>query len=194
MKVVCMLRSYNNRKRECGTVSLKNYSREDLAGMAMVEIANIILEDANKAIDFREIYSKLAEFKGYTEEQKHDFFAQFYTDLNIDGRFMTLGSDKWGLKRWYPVEQIDEQVVANPKKKKKSKKKQTKKDEEPEEPEEPEVINEDVTKATDDPNVGFDDYGEEALGEDEELDDEEFVNEDAENDKDDKDEEEETTK
>src|SRR5699024_1060437 len=101
-------------KRECGSVSLKNYTHEELTDMAMVELANVILEDANKALDFREVFNKLAELKRYTEEQKHDLLAQFYTELNIDGRFLTLGSDKWGLKRWYPVDQIDEQVVAEP--------------------------------------------------------------------------------
>lgn len=164
-------------------MSLNDYSREDLAGMAMVELANVMLEDANKAIDFREIYSKIAEIKAYTEKQKSDLFAQFYTDLNIDGRFMTLGSDKWGLKRWYPVEQIDEQIVADPKKKKKSKKKQTKKEKEEEE-ESLDTTDQDVTKPTDDPDAGFDDVGEEtleeSLGEDE-PNGEESINEDDEN-------------
>src|SRR5699024_8147805 len=41
----------------------------------------------------------------------------------FDGRFLALGSNVWGLKRWYPVDQIDEEISMTPKKKKKSSKK-----------------------------------------------------------------------
>lgn len=92
----------------------------------MIELAHLILLDEKKAINFREIFDKIAEMKEFTNEQKEEFIAQFYTDLNIDGRFMTLGSNMWGLKRWYPVEQMDEEVNLAPKKKKKKAKKKKK--------------------------------------------------------------------
>lgn len=177
-------------------MSLENYSREGLTSMAMVELASVILEDANKELDFREIFDKLTEIKGYKEEQKQDFLARFYTDLNIDGRFMTLGSNKWGLKRWYPVEQIDEQIAAEPKKKKKSNKKKKKKEESEEEVEEkveeeaekePDVIDKDIEKGIDDNKEGLEDHDEED-SDDEELDDEEFVEEDDEQEEDDEEE------
>lgn len=145
-------------------MSLKNYTHEELTDMAMVELANVILEDANKALDFREVFNKLAELKRYTEEQKHDLLAQFYTELNIDGRFLTLGSDKWGLKRWYPVDQIDEQVVAEPKKKKKSNKKKSKKEKDKEQAEEKEldVTEENVDKITKDSEAILEDDDQES--------------------------------
>src|SRR5699024_1900670 len=42
--------------------------------------------------------------------------AQFYTDLNIDGRFTALGSNNWGLKRWYPKSQTSEKNITEEKK------------------------------------------------------------------------------
>src|SRR5690606_15571821 len=89
--------------------------------MAMVEIGMHILEDTNKPMDFRELFNRIAELKGISEADKDEHLSQFYTDLNIDGRFMTKGSNLWGLKKWYPVEEIDEDISLTPKKKKKKK-------------------------------------------------------------------------
>nr|WP_281380452.1 DNA-directed RNA polymerase subunit delta [Gracilibacillus halotolerans] len=87
----------------------------------MVEIGMHILEDTNKSMDFRELFNKIAELKGISETDKDEYLSQFYTDLNIDGRFMTKGSNLWGLKKWYPVEELDEDISLAPKKKKKKK-------------------------------------------------------------------------
>lgn len=89
----------------------------------MIDLARIILQEEKKALHFKEIYDRIAEIKGYAEKDKEENISQFYTDLNVHGRFMTLGSNMWGLKRWYPAEQIDEDITNETKKKKKSKKK-----------------------------------------------------------------------
>jgi DNA-directed RNA polymerase subunit delta len=104
-------------------VSLDNLSREEIERMSMLELAKEILLVETKAMDFRDIFNKIAELKGYSEQQKSDLLAQFYTDLNVDGRFITLGANMWGLKRWYPFEQMDEDIHNEPKKKKKKSKK-----------------------------------------------------------------------
>ncbi|WP_047980904.1 DNA-directed RNA polymerase subunit delta [Ornithinibacillus contaminans] len=104
-------------------MSLDNLSREEIKSMSMLDLAQEILLVEKKAINFKDIFDKIAELKGYSEDQKDEFLAQFYTDLNLDGRFITLGANMWGMKRWYPVEQMDEDIHNEPKKKKKSKKK-----------------------------------------------------------------------
>src|SRR5690625_720574 len=98
--------------------------------MAMVEIGMHILEDTNKPMDFRELFNRIAELKGISEADKDEHLSQFYTDLNIDGRFMTKGSNLWGLKKWYPVEELDEDISLAPKKKKKKKVKKKEKEDE----------------------------------------------------------------
>ncbi|MFC2948933.1 DNA-directed RNA polymerase subunit delta [Virgibacillus sediminis] len=102
-------------------MSLNNNSHEELKGMSMLELANMVLVDEKKALDFQELFSRVADFKGLTDSEKEAAIAQFYTDMNVDGRFLTLGSNVWGLKRWYPVEQMDEEITDSPKKKKKKK-------------------------------------------------------------------------
>ena len=55
------------------------------------------------------------------EEVVKQEVAQFYTELNIDGRFLALVDNQWGLRAWYPVDQVAEEIV-NPVKAKKKKK------------------------------------------------------------------------
>ncbi|MGN8646426.1 DNA-directed RNA polymerase subunit delta [Gracilibacillus sp. HCP3S3_G5_1] len=102
-------------------MSVKDLTKERIDEMAMIDIATLILEEENKAMNFREIFDRVAELKELSESEKDTGIAQFYTDLNIDGRFMTKGSNLWGLKKWYPVEEIDEDITPVPKKKKKKK-------------------------------------------------------------------------
>lgn len=104
-------------------MSLRKYSHEEIADLSMIETAYLILKEEKKATDFREVFNRLSDAKGLSASQKSTMLAQFYTDLNTDGRFMTIGSNLWGLKQWYPFEQIDEEVSNTPTKKKKSKKK-----------------------------------------------------------------------
>lgn len=82
----------------------------------MLELANLILTDEKTEMNFLDLFHKVAEVKGLTEAQKEDLLARFYTDLNVDGRFTTLGSNVWGLKRWYPVEQTIEKSLAESRK------------------------------------------------------------------------------
>lgn len=98
-------------------MSLKTYSKEELKNMPMIDIAEHILFDEKEALHFKKMFEQIAEIKGFLSSQKTELIAQFYTDLNMDGRFITLGSNLWGLKRWYPADQIDERI-SNPSKKK----------------------------------------------------------------------------
>ncbi|MFD1361620.1 DNA-directed RNA polymerase subunit delta [Lentibacillus salinarum] len=170
-------------------MSLQNYSREELEVTSLLELAHALLSDEKKAFNFNQLYDKVTELKGFTDELKQTYIAQFYTDLTIDGRFLTTSPGIWGLKRWYPVEQMDEVAAATPKKKKtkaKKKKNETVPREEPEEGEpdvpddnvevltgtfEDEVLSEDELEA----NPGFDDEADDV----DEFDDDEEEADDA---------------
>ena len=149
-------------------MSLDKYSHEELQEMSMIVLASKILFDEKKALNFRDIFDKIAEMKGFSASEKENNIAQFYTDMNVDGRFLTLGSSMWGLKRWYPVEQAQEELTEVPKKKRVKKKT----DEEVEEiDEELDIIDADIEEIVDD--FGDDDDFEEDF--DEEIDDEELI-------------------
>lgn len=97
-------------------MAVKNYTDDQIKKMSMMELANLILTDEKIEMSFLDLFHRVAEVKGYTEAQKEDLLARFYTDMNVDGRFTTLGSNVWGLKRWYPVEQTIEKSLAESRK------------------------------------------------------------------------------
>lgn len=98
---------------------LAHIDAEKLSEMALVDIAYEILRETNHTYTFRDLMDELVKMRNMTEEQKMAIIAQVYTEINIDGRFVCLGDNVWGLKRWYPTDTVDEtQEGGVPKKKK----------------------------------------------------------------------------
>ncbi len=97
-------------------MGLKKYTKEQIKKMPIIELANVILAEEKKEMNFIELFDLVAEQKEFTETEKEDLLARFYTDLNVDGRFTTLGNNIWGLKRWYPADQTSEKALAKARK------------------------------------------------------------------------------
>lgn len=102
-------------------MNFKQYSPEELKECSMIEVVHSVLGDKKQATTFNELVQEIAQVLGLSQEQVNAKIAQFYTDLNIDGRFINLGENRWGLRSWYPYEQIDEEILPQPKPKKKRK-------------------------------------------------------------------------
>ncbi|PEA52986.1 DNA-directed RNA polymerase subunit delta [Bacillus pseudomycoides] len=102
-------------------MNLKQFSPEELKELSMIEVVHSLLEDKKQATPFHDLVQEVAQLLELSEEQVAAKIAQFYTDLNIDGRFINLGENRWGLRGWYPYEQIDEEILPQPKPKKKRK-------------------------------------------------------------------------
>ncbi|MCR8978290.1 DNA-directed RNA polymerase subunit delta [Brevibacillus laterosporus] len=97
---------------------LQQYNEEKLQEMAMVDIAYEILRETNRPYNFRELMNEIAILRKLTEEQLMAVIAQVYTEVNIDGRFVCIGENTWGLKRWYATEAVEESQEGGVKKKK----------------------------------------------------------------------------
>lgn len=102
-------------------MKLANLSKEEVSEMAYIEIANVLLIEKKEAIDFKVMMDKIQKLLGLSDAEVSEKMGQFYTDLNIDGRFISIGDNRWGLKGWYPVEQVEEETVPASKVKKKKK-------------------------------------------------------------------------
>src|SRR5699024_6839962 len=102
----------NIMKRKCKIMALEKYTEEQLKKMSMIELANLILGEQKKELNFKELFDKVAETKQLTDAQRNELLARFYTDLYIDGRFMALCSNVLGLIRWEPADQITEKSLA----------------------------------------------------------------------------------
>ncbi|WP_274364039.1 DNA-directed RNA polymerase subunit delta [Paenibacillus thermotolerans] len=81
--------------------------------MPMVDLAFEILKASNTPFYYRDLMKEIAKIKNLSDEEMMDVIAQVYTEINIDGRFACVGSNLWGLKRWYPVEKADDSGVGN---------------------------------------------------------------------------------
>lgn len=104
-------------------LSLSQFSKKELQEMSLIEIAFELLKEKKEAINFNDMMDEIASQLELTEGQVKAKIAQFYTDLNIDGRFLGIGDNRWGLRVWYPIDQVEEDVVTEIKPKKKKSKK-----------------------------------------------------------------------
>lgn len=101
-------------------MSLQQYSQEELREMSFVELASLILSEKREALSFQQLVDEVAALIGLSEQEVKQRLAQYYTDLNIDGRFICVGENVWGLRTWYPFDQTEDEtvMVTKPKKKK----------------------------------------------------------------------------
>lgn len=159
-------------------LSLKKFSKEEIKEMALLELAYELMIEKNQPVSFNDLVKEVKSLQKLTEEEIKKRISQFYTDLNVDGRFTSLGDNKWGLKDWYPVDQIEDEVVHTVKPKKKKAKKAVVEDfddiEELEE--ELDVLEEDIDDLDDDEDDDDDDevIVDEILVVDEDAEDDDF--------------------
>lgn len=107
-------KSFN--KGSAWIVALEKLTKEKIEKMSMIELAKVVLTDEKKEMKFLDLFNEVAELKNFTKTQSQNVLADFYTDLNVDGRFITLGKNVWALRRWYPVEQTTEKSLAESRK------------------------------------------------------------------------------
>ena len=78
--------------------------------LSMIEVAHAILEQHGDIMDFSDLVNQIQNYLEKADSEIRDVLPQFYTDLNIDGSFISLGDNRWGLRGWYPIDSIDEEV------------------------------------------------------------------------------------
>jgi DNA-directed RNA polymerase subunit delta len=90
-----------------GEIRLK-LDPERIDEMPMVDLAFEILKAANEPMYYRDLIREIGKIRGLSEDRINEVIAQIYTEINIDGRFACVGSNVWGLKRWYPVDRSED--------------------------------------------------------------------------------------
>lgn len=71
----------------------ENYRNE-----SMVDVAYSYLKETNRKVKFNDLFNVISERIGFTEEEKENLISNFYTNLSLDGRFVTLGNNEWDLR------------------------------------------------------------------------------------------------
>ncbi|RKN85726.1 DNA-directed RNA polymerase subunit delta [Paenibacillus ginsengarvi] len=84
---------------------------EQAKEMPMVDLAFEVLKASKNPFYYRDLMQEIAKIKGLSDDDVMQVIAQLYTEINIDGRFACVGTNLWGLKRWYPVEKSEDAAV-----------------------------------------------------------------------------------
>lgn len=86
------------------------FSAEQAKEMPMVDLAFEVLKASNTPFYYRDLMQEIAKLKELSDDGVMNVIAQLYTEINIDGRFACVGTNLWGLKRWYPVDKSEDGV------------------------------------------------------------------------------------
>ncbi|EIM07384.1 DNA-directed RNA polymerase subunit delta [Planococcus antarcticus DSM 14505] len=100
-------------------MKIRELSKEELIEESFVDLTYAMLEETHETKTYAELVAEIEKLMNLSKEDMKDRLVQFYTDLNIDGRFLILGENRWGLREWYPVEQIEEESAPTVKARKK---------------------------------------------------------------------------
>ncbi|MEX2805220.1 DNA-directed RNA polymerase subunit delta [Streptococcus sp. H31] len=81
--------------------------------LSMIEVARAILEERGRdnEMHFSDLVNDIQGYLGKTDQDIRESLPFFYADLNTDGSFIPLGENKWGLRSWYAVDEIDEEII-----------------------------------------------------------------------------------
>lgn len=92
-------------------MELKQFDGQIKTELSMIEVAHAVLEQKGDVMDFADLLSETAGYLELNDSDLEKKMTQFYTDLNIDGSFISLGSNRWGLRSWYAIDSIDEELT-----------------------------------------------------------------------------------
>ena len=95
-----------------GTVRLTDLDDINKNELSMIEVAHEILETTGEVLDFNDLLVRVQEYLGLSKKELDSKMTRFYTNLNVDGSFISLGDNRWGLRAWYPIDAIDEEILS----------------------------------------------------------------------------------
>ncbi len=135
-------------------MNIREMTKEQLLEESMINIAYAILTEKHEALTLQQLMDEIRKLTGVSERKMKEKLQQFYTDMNIDGRFLAINDNRWGLREWYPVDQIEEETAPVVKVRKKKKKKAVldddDEDDDLEEDDEDELFDEEFDELVDD--------------------------------------------
>ncbi|MBO0601112.1 DNA-directed RNA polymerase subunit delta [Sporosarcina sp. E16_3] len=148
-------------------MNIREMTKEQLFEESMIDIAYAVLAERKEPLTLLQLMDAIRKLNGVTERVMRTKLQQFYTDMNIDGRFLAINDNRWGLREWYPVDQIEVETAPVVKVRKKKKKKALLEDD-------------DIIDDEDDEDELFDEEFDELIDEDDEDDDEDDDDEEEE--------------
>lgn len=94
-------------------MELNVFAGQEKSELSMIEVARAILEERGRDHEmyFNDLVNEIQNYLEKSNEEIRQALPIFYADLNVDGSFIPLGENKWGLRSWYAIDEIDEEVI-----------------------------------------------------------------------------------
>ncbi|HFI0066021.1 TPA: DNA-directed RNA polymerase subunit delta [Streptococcus suis] len=94
-------------------MELNVFAGQEKSELSMIEVARAILEERGRDNEmyFNDLVNEIQNYLEKSNSEVRAALPTFYSDLNVDGSFIPLGENKWGLRSWYAIDEIDEEVI-----------------------------------------------------------------------------------
>ena len=73
---------------------------------SLIEHAYELIAKNNGPVNFKEIWAYVKEQSGMSEEEAMKKAGQFFTNMMLDGRFVTLGENEWDLRERHTFDKV----------------------------------------------------------------------------------------
>ena len=73
---------------------------------SLLDLAYEYVNESKGSVTFKALWKAVCKAKGYDEETAAKKVSQFYTTLLLDGRFVTLGENKWDLRSRHTFDKV----------------------------------------------------------------------------------------
>lgn len=74
--------------------------------MSFIDLAYLYLSETGEPKSFYDLIAIFKQIGQYTDEEIATRTVQFYTTLNVDGRFVRIEDQAWALRDWLEVDEI----------------------------------------------------------------------------------------
>lgn len=88
-------------------MNFREMTKDQLAEESMIDIAYAVLSEKKENLTLRQLMDEVRKLNGVTVKAMAEKLHRVNTDINIDGRFLSVDDIRWGLREWYPVDQLE---------------------------------------------------------------------------------------
>lgn len=73
---------------------------------SLIEYAYDLISSSKGSVNFKEIWAYVKKQAGLSEEEAAKKAGQFFTNMMLDGRFVTLGENEWDLRERHTFDKV----------------------------------------------------------------------------------------
>lgn len=77
-----------------------------MSNKSNLDVAYELILRSDDPVEFKDIWAEIVKVQGLDEETANRTIGQFYTNLSLDGRFVTLGENVWDLRVRHKYEKV----------------------------------------------------------------------------------------